>query len=402
MLSRPMSEEQHDESFEAELEHFLPIRLNDLMAGLLEGEAGQELRPLFELYVRLFHAQLRPTLEALHDAYAPLRPDEDVLDPVADEEGPNLESRAAFLKQLDGVLRRANYRKLSKADLDLALTRTSPHGLQVSVNLEDYSELELYTRGRGSLSSKRRDWKRAYLRKTSTETSIYRRLFLVIALDPKDLHLKLFRDVPESDLEMLLPNTRVRIHVVDKVKLGLTGGGGAAGGAFTAFTKLSATVNPVTACLAIAGLAGVLWRVIAKVFAQRTKYMAALKSKLYFHNLDNNQGALNHLVELAGEEECKEALLAYKFLWEQPATREQLDRRVESYLSETYDMKVDYEVSDGLRKLREVGWLSESAEGVLSVVDPVAGRAALLQRWIELGEGGLPAAALREAVADPS
>ena len=373
-------------------EHFLPISLHDLTDGLLERFQGSEREILNELcstYVRLFHAGMRGELERLKRAYAPLRPDEDVLDLSRQTEAERLAGRKQFLEELRVVLRRANYVELPPEELDSALQRTSPTGLEVSVDLEQYEELVLFTRGRGMRRDQRRDWKRGFLKKVQTDTPIWRRLFLVISVEPDELYLKLFRDVPESDLEMLLPNTRVRIRVLDKIRLGVTGGGGAIGGAVSTVTKFSAAISPVTACIAIAGLAGVLWRQVANVVAQRTKYMATLQSRLYFHNLDNNQGALSHLVELAGEEECKEALLAYAFLHEAPCDRAQLDARVETYLRESYGLDVDYEVTDGLRKLRRAGLLVEADDRPLSVVSPDVALEKLVKAWIELGRQGV-------------
>jgi hypothetical protein len=369
-------------------EHFLPIDLFDLRQALVARAAsgvGAALGELFELYVRLFHARLRPDLERLKRAYAPLRPDEDLLDLFTENAAQRAAGRETLLMELDTVLRRANYVPLTPAALDGALTKTSPHGLEVSVDLADYEVLRLYVRGRGLQRASHRHWRSGFTRLETSETPIYRRLFLVLSLEPAELHLKLFRDVPDTDLEMLLPNTRVRIRAFDKLRLGVTGGGGVLGESVSAVTKLSATLNPITACLAIAGLGGVLWRQVSSVLAQRTKYMAALKSRLYFHNLDNNQGALTHLVELAGEEECKEALLAYAFLLGEPCDRATLDGRVEAFLLQSFGLRADYEVQDGVRKLREAGLVLEGQDGTLTVLDPHPARESLARAWIELG-----------------
>lgn len=396
-----MSREEGNEVAGARAEHFLPVALHDLFEALLEEESASErptLRELYQLYVRLFRARLGEDRERLARAYAPLRPDEDLLDLSRLDANQRAARRRAVLEQLELHLIRANYRRLTTADLELALARESPYGLEVQVDLDDYAELALYTRGGGSEAYSFRSWRTAYLRSEQREAPLHRRLFLAIALhdaeDGGDLHLKLFRDVPETDLEMLLPNTRVRMRALDKVKLGVTGGGGAIGGIFSAVTKLGAAFNPVTAALAIGGLAGLVWRQVAGVLAQRTKYQAALKSRLYFHNLDNNQGALNHLLELAGAEECKEALLAYAFLRREPCDARTLDGRVERWLEQRFELVVDYEVADGLRKLREAGLLTEdragtgATEGLLEVVTPAAALERLSEAWIELGGAG--------------
>lgn len=378
-----MSSPNGEDPAEPRGEHFLPVSLPDLVNDLVE--PGGDMRVLCKLYQRLARARMRQEFEELAEAYAPMRPDEDVLDLGPDDPEARQAGREDFLEQLDGVLLRANYRRLGVEDIEAELKKTSPNGLSISVNLEDYEVLRLYTRGCGEHESKWRAWKSAFTRHETSTVPTHRRLFLAISVDPNELHLKLFRDVPETDLEMLLPNTRVRIRVFDKIKMGVTGGGGVLGGAFSTITKLSAAVHPVTACIAIAGLGGVLWRQVANVLAHRTKYMAALNSKLYFHNLDNNQGALAHLVELAGNEECKEALLAYVFLRQEPCDHATLDARIEKHLHERYGLDVDYEVSDGVRKLHDQGLLLESPGGELSVLDESLALERLTHAWIELG-----------------
>ena len=40
------------------------------------------------------------------------------------------------------------------------------------------------------------------------------------------IYMKLFKNIPRSDLEMIFPNTRVRFRFFDKLRLGATAGGG--------------------------------------------------------------------------------------------------------------------------------------------------------------------------------
>jgi len=371
-------------------EHFLPIALHDLADALVERTAESEraeARGLFDLYVRLFVARQRELRRKLVRSYGHLRPDGDLVDLSEHDDGERRAERDSFLDELEGVLRSANYVPLTPEDIDHALQLQSPYGLEVHVDLADYAVLRLYTRGSDVEEHTHRRWQSAYTRKETSEVPIHRRLFLAIALDDRHLHLKLFRDVPETDLEMLLPNTRVRIRTIDKLRLGVTGGGGAVGGVVSAATKLGAAFNPVTAVIAVGGLGGLIWRQVASVLAQRTKYLAALKGRLYFHNLDNNQGALHHLFEVAGAEECKETLLAYAFLREAPSSAKELDRRVEAWFAERFGVEIDYEVSDGVRKLRESGLLVEDAGGRLSVRPMGHALEGLQRAWIELGLG---------------
>ena len=40
------------------------------------------------------------------------------------------------------------------------------------------------------------------------------------------VYIKLFKNMPRSDMEMIFPNTKVRFRLFDKIKFGVTAGGG--------------------------------------------------------------------------------------------------------------------------------------------------------------------------------
>jgi len=145
------------------------------------------------------------------------------------------------------------------------------------------------------------------------------------------------------------------------------------GGIVITVSKVAAAaLNPWAIATAFAGLAVIIFRQVMGIFNLRTKYMMRLSRNLYFHNLDNNLGVVGHLVDAAEEEECKEAMLAYYFLHtyqDVDYNQGQLDQAIEMYLREKYGVRIDFEVVDGLRKLRELSLLLEQPGGILKVVD---------------------------------
>ena len=60
------------------------------------------------------------------------------------------------------------------------------------------------------------------------------------AYGPGDTMLKLFQNVPRADIEMLFPNTKVEFKLLDKLKLGLTAGGGTVAGLMSIIPKFFA------------------------------------------------------------------------------------------------------------------------------------------------------------------
>ncbi len=368
-------------------EKFLPVELDELADALIAGPAA-ELGQGFADFVASFLVEHGAGLAAEHlklkRCYREFNPDRVTVSARKLNDNEREALRRKLHPQLIELLRQANYVELTPADFEAVLNRVSPRGLQVTVDLEAFDELGLHYRGMASRVDEARDWRYLYLKKRQWNTPIYRRLFLFFKLKPgqadceetgRDLSdfwfLKLFRDVPQTDLEMLLPNTKVRMRVYDKIKLGVTGGGGTISGVVATATKVGAAASPTTWAIALAGLGGVIWRQITKLFATRTRYMADLAQQLYFCNLDNNFGALAHIADLAREEESKEALLAYAFLAANPngLTQGQLDLQVEEFLQTEFGVTVDYEVEDGVAKLRRAGLLDSGSSDLIRVMD---------------------------------
>jgi len=401
------------------LERFIPISLSRLISDLLTAELlpteqHKAFKQFCSTYTSLFHAQSHAHLQNLKQLYLPFNPDRDTLINAQENSGTQL----THLKdKLYAMLEDANYERISEDDLNEALNKISPYGVQVSVDFEDFAEVSLFYRGSAIQQKLYRNWKKLSFKKHPIDILIYRRLFVL--LQPKNrlqwiehfinnkkmsvqkaekkadeelkvfgisndndvVYLKLFKDIPREDLEMQFPNTRIQIRLFDKIKLAVTGGGGTAGGIMATIGKLSATVDPISALIAVGGLLGLLWRQIAKIFSQRAKYSATLTKNLYFYSLDNNMGALTYLADTAEAEECKEAILAYFFLLiDGETSRANLDQRIESYIQEKYAIPMDFEIDDGLDKLQKSSLLSRSDQ-LISAIPLAEANSRLRQQW---------------------
>lgn len=401
------------------LEHFIPVSIERLIADLLMSNSlTLEQQTLFKQfctrYTSLLHAQSHTQLQRLKFLYQPFNPDKEALiikKTTASEQLPELKT------ELYNVLDNANYEKISEDDLNKALNKISPHGVKVSVDFNDFSDVALFFRGSAIRTEFHRDWKRLKFKKRKIDILIYRRLFVLLQPRNKQdwiehlsntkklslkkaeievnaslkaigingdgdiVYMKLFKDIPRADLEMLFPNTRIQIRLFDKIKLSLMGGGGTVGGVMATITKLSATIDPVSAILAVGGLLAVIWRQISKIFSQRAKYSAILTKNLYFYSLDNNMGALSYLANTAEYEEGKEAILAYFFLLTGgKSTRDELDKCIENYIDQQYGIPMDFEIKDGLEKLQKANLLFHKDEEI-SVLPLIEANASLIQQW---------------------
>lgn len=390
-------------------ERFIPINLNDLIANLIVNlQFPPTERLLFQrfckIFIALYHAKYFAALQDLKENYLPFSPDRATLS-VQKYTDSNLKRRRKnLINSIQEIVNKANYSPITQPELNRALAETSPYGLDISLDFDEFDEIHLYYRGLSQRTEQKRSWRTLYLQREPVEVPIYRRLFLVLKLkpaainpvttsffvDPKKylaekwhqffqlkisqggdssfIYLKLFKDIPRPDLEMLFPNTRIEMQRIDKITMGVSGGSGIIGGILAAISKIARAAHPATIVLTVAGFIGIIWRESSKVLSSRNRYFATLAKSLYFHNLDNNLGVLANLIEMAEEEECKEAILAYGFLLaQQPeaCSQQYIDQKVEHYLRESYGIQVNFELNDGLRKLREEGLIEELANKLI-------------------------------------
>jgi len=392
---------------ETAYQRFIPVHEDDLIADLIpyanwSDEQSTQFQQICHIFVNLYHARSHKSLQKLKRAYRPFNPDPDTLElrSLAPTERHRLLKE--LIDELSHVLGRANFETLQLTELNQALNKKSPYGVEVSVNFDEFEEIAVFYRGSALQTATQREWQRLFLRKKTTEIQIFRRLFLLLKLKATDqdnenqndvVYLKLFKNIPASDLEMLFPNTRVKMTGFDKLKLSMTGGGGAIGSVFATISKITAASNPYTIVVAIAGFGAVMWRQVANIFNHRTKYMATLAKNLYYYNLNNNLGSIAHLIELGEAEDCKEAILAYFFLSYQPQPRHtlaSLDQTIETYLTTQYGLHVDFEIEDGIGKLKKSGLVEAHPNGEFSAISFTDALQKLNAEWDNLPDEFTP------------
>jgi hypothetical protein len=363
-------------------EHHLPIRPADLVR-LLGDEPGVTIfeREQFQRLCRLvrasIHHEYHSRLEELKTAYSPFDPDDD----AARQAPLGAEALAARSKALfqgfDEILARANYRRLSREEIEQAILSPSHAGLRLHIDLELFERLEVYVRGRCELPHSDQSWRHKVLgfvrngpRSVPTTVFAYRRLAVIFRLrqgsalteqlDARAVVLKLFKDIPQDDIEKLLPGASVRMGIFEQAQIlvpTLSGIGltlfkllkGAAAVAFAGLYGLIAFLG------LISGAIGYGVKSFFTYLRTREKHQLCLTRQLYYQNLDNNAGVIYHLLNEAEEQEFREIILAWWLLWRggmAGATVEQIDKAAEAWLSERCGIAADFEVTDALAKLR--------------------------------------------------
>ena len=368
---------------------FIPFRRSDIVemclsAGDLPVEAAQQFRHKCQSIEEFFQRDFHAIKQHIKDAYAPLDPDADTR---LLSEFIKRDNTADLVASLEQVLQRANYEKVTEQDLQHALRSASLFQVRLYVDMEDFEEVLLYTRGATAREETLRElfglWRRKVNFINYDRVLLYIRFKQEIDSDSAlgdcqggSTMLKLFQNVPAADLEMLFPNIRVGMRMLDRLLIGVPA---LVSGGIVFTTKLGATLlllgsllgfwlgvssKPVqldkAALLAlVAGLGalgGYCWKQFSNFRNRKLKYTQALTENLYFKLLDNNAGVIYRLLDDAEESECKESILAYYFLLQadHAVTAAQLDKEIENWFARVWQCKIDFEIDDALGKLSKL------------------------------------------------
>ncbi|MGD9331984.1 MAG: TMEM143 family protein [Desulfobacterales bacterium] len=400
---------------------FIPFRKSDLVtmcleAGLIMEGTAADFHDFHRLLGALLHFEYHQLLESIKDAYAPFDPDADTRPIRPPDQETLVTHQTTFVGQMTTLLDAANFEPITKEDLHEALAEESLFKIRLEVDFEDFEEVLFFRRGENLRQETLVSW--AGLKKTPVTFTNFDRVVVYIKFKPaayfaaagrKKLPykpgatmIKLFQNVPKADLEMLFPNSEVRMKTIDKLIIGIPA---AVSGAVVLVSRLGASLvlvgslvafwlglretsveinqkHLVALGLGLAALGGFSFKQVSKFKNRKIRFMKALAENLYFKNLDNNAGVFHHLIDAAEEEEFKEALLAYLYLARSAngLTRRQLDEAVESWLAEEWDCPIDFEVDDALEKLQRWGLLKREGERFCALSLPEA-KARLDQIW---------------------
>jgi len=387
-------------------EHFIPILREDLVR-VLAGDASlsdadrRRFRSLCRILEATIHFEYHDRLNELKSRYAPYDPDRETRliddpDRINDPEQPD-----ALFECVMSLLERGNFRRLDRTQIEQTLAAKTDWGIRLDVDFSVFERLEVYTRGETTTRRTRRHW-RSWYRAEEIEVPIYQRLLIMFRLkdnchqaaddESGAVSLKLFKNIPRVDLEMLLPGTRVRMTLLDRCRILLPT---ISGLALTIFKIVKGAM--ALAFAGVYGLLGFLGLVGGTVgygvksffgyLRTKDRYQLNLTRNLYFQNLDNNAGVLYRLLDEAEEQEFREAILAYSLLRRHAPpsgwTLADIDQAAESYLQSTLDIEADFEVGDAVRKLARFGLVSSLPGQRFTAVSLDAALEGLDRNWDE-------------------
>jgi hypothetical protein len=365
-------------------EHFIPLRKSDLVELLCKDKqlSVQEREPFRQFCIlvsSVFHFEYLKQLEELKDAYAPFDPDADTkpLKPLLPEDRARREEQV--FEKFTALMERGNFKHLSREEVEATLhSIRSNAGLATAVDLNLFARLEMFARGDVVAKRYRRSWWKFWQRE-EIHIPLYQRLVVVVKLKPhrridRDVstdavYLKILKNIPKMDLDMLLPGARVRLSRLDKALIIyplLTGIGlmllniarSLAPEGWKGWLPLGSAGAALTGWGLAGALGGYGYKSYYSYQVKKQNYSLRLTKSLYYQSLDNNTGVLMRVLDDAEEQECRETFLAYFCLWKYAPPEgwaaEQLDDYVELYLEGNANLKVDFEIGDALAKLERL------------------------------------------------
>lgn len=373
---------------------FIPVSkrdLEDLLSRHVEPDpaAARDFHEICRLLEAVIHREYHSTAMSLKDLYTRFDPDADVhvlhRTPAADELSRDAEKLFGIVRML---LEKANFRSLPRDEVDAAVGAVSPWGLNLQVDLSVFHRLEVWARGDKIDHRARRSWRSLY-RLQHFRIPLYQRLMLVF--QPRNdqlnaagyarsrIYLKLFKNIPEGDVDMVLPGTSVRMTLIDRGKILFP----VVSGIVVTTWKIIKGALLVAAVgvygllaylMLIVGTIGYGWRSFFGYRRTKEKYQLNLTQNLYYQKLDGDWGALLRLCDEAEDQEYREALTAWFLLWRQASDAgflmEELDRSAERLLQAELKRDVDFDVADAVDKLIRWQLVDVQHDGRLTARSP--------------------------------
>lgn len=414
---------------------FIPLRHMDLRTKLeaefsVEGDELDEFKELCARLQAIFHVEHLSALLHLEELYDSLDPDSQFIDIQSISPEQKRQTANALLDRLSELLYSAHYKRLTQEELEQAIEIGCQWGVQLDVDFDLFERLEIFARGYQTVVVSRRQWQN-FFREETIELPEFQRLIMAFRMKPesneenakkkkrndqslesKYVYLKTFKNIPETDLEILLPGSKVRLTKLDRAKILLPT---LSGMAFTIYKiargalvlSLAFTLDKLFGWVILLGASGgYVFKSVLSYFRTKNKYQFGLTESLYLKNLDNNSGVIYRILNEAEEQELCEAILAFTFLSKHPSsqpdglTETELDDMVEAFLIRVTDVDVDFEVHDALGKLKRLGLAHVNSRGKWSVTGIHEATDYLNQNWTALFESRAKSVGMGEPLED--
>jgi len=340
----------------------------------------------------IYHFEFHKDLEDLKSTYRIFNPDIEISSKELESIN-NSKNEVDFKNSLINTLAEGNFEKVSNENLHTAMEEEGIFPISCVIDFDVFDYYEIYYQGSRTSKEEIKTW--VPFKSKEVEFKLYDRIIFFYKVKNQDffesntkkikpglpgkIYIKFFRNIPESDLEMIFPNPKPEMKFIHKMQifLPLLAGFGVLIQKTIIGPKFYNTgTNPLEEGLSY-GLIALL--IVLGGYVLRTflgyknvvqSFLGEIAQSLYFKDKGNNQGVFSMLIDSAEEQESKEAMMAYYFLLtsKKKLNKKLLDNNIEDWLDQEYETKIDFEIDDALNKLEKLELMSQDKDGILTVV----------------------------------
>jgi len=360
----------------------------------------QKFRDFCHILSAYYHFKLHHSLETLKADFVPFNPDIE-LDQSTNSLNNDLNEQQEnnLIDTFETSLKQANYYPISKSEIEKALLEDSVFDLKTEVDFDDFDRMVCYCRGEKIENITVKKW---IFKKVEQQVDVYRRVVLLIKFKeeqhfhnkpiakeelnfkPGKIYIYLYKNLSKLDIEFIFPNIKMSMNWKDRLLFGLP----AIGAAVPLILKVLPQIililgvviyltlghqpidglevkeedvrNIMPLLIAVLSLIVTLGGFAFKQYTsyknKQVKFQKSVTETLFYRNIANNTGVFHYLIDAAEEEECKEIILAYYHLLtsDKPLTPPQLDDRIEVWMENRFNTKIDFDITKPLQNLKDI------------------------------------------------
>lgn len=365
---------------------FIPVRTLDLCRALTDEYVrcrgdDDEFEALTAALCDVIEQEAAAFERMMLDDYAPFDPDRETLPTESDAAARNPEGYVRMTSRLNYLLDKANFEPLNEVEIDRVVSVANSHGLRVRIDPSRVELISIWVRGRGTTMRNRRTWRHPF-RGVDYRLPVFSRLAVVARLkcDPH-VQIRLFKDIPEEDVEALLPHAEIAMTWLDRMVM-LSGGVSKAGSTIARVLTATMFITQIMTLVALA-LPVILWRMFSGYRNARIARDSQRTRHLYYQSLANNAAAIHSLVSLIEQEEVKEVLLVYAtclLAQTDIADDDDLQRRIVAWIERRFGATIDFDIRDGLESMGRLKLWSDA--GRYRVIPPADAARRLAEHWL--------------------
>jgi hypothetical protein len=410
VVPKEIINQNSEDSIEAKLENprsqFIPVTRNKIKQSLLSNwqfdeEMKAKFSNVFKMFEAIWHHDMHHSLEHLKSEYENMNPDNYT---DCNYEEKNVSS---FLQSLDDVMVDGNWLPITDDEIQESLEGEDVLPISLDVRFDEFKNMKLYKLGS---HFKDTEIKSFYgLKVESKRIKIFDSVLTVLEFNDEDwfletrkrkknylgkegegLHIRLFKDVPHLDMEVIFPNTSPSMRTMEKIKIAAPLVGGIVSLSMKYGPLLFGGESGSTSLSLIGGLLTAMGTYVLKTYTSyqktREKFRSIVAKDMYFKGIANNESVLTYIVDMGEEQEVKEAICAYMFIHnsDEKLTEEELDDLIENWLLTNFNHDIDFEVDDALAKLNKMKLLTIDENNKLSVIGPDEALIILDEYWDNL------------------